>query len=282
MATPSAVSDYSSPPQIHQGQPISYQAPAPVSDPDFNIYSEAMAPRDKFLFCFNVSSFAEGCCCGLCTLKTGVTVISILTILGGIQHFFYIIGADYSQSNLLYIVIDLWYIIGLYFGFQGFRGASRSLPLKGRLLYYWIIISLLVLSVVWAFASFWACSNKDDDDKERESKLEELQKEDEDREEINNPYCVSIAGYIFSELISFLVNIYFAYIIYSFYNLLLLGQIVLVNNGKDVVDLMRNIRMNQSSNMEMGPMEGVVVGAPIPEGSIETLDTSGSPHYQSK
>ncbi len=37
----------------------------------------------KFLFYFKVESLKTGCCCGMCTLKTGVQVLAILSIVYG-------------------------------------------------------------------------------------------------------------------------------------------------------------------------------------------------------
>ena len=239
---------------------------------------EAMAPRDKFLYCMNISNLAEGCCC-CCTLKIGVMIISVLTIINGVLDTL----AFLSYLNYLNAFMAILLILeasGIYFGVQGYVGAANSLPLKTKLFYRWVFILFLLYPILFGLSSIWTCdeqqmsgtntdnnSNNIKENTQNTTNTNTTNADQNGKEEeglFGKGPCYSPQQYIFNVFLNSAIATYCLFIIFSHYNRLLMGQVVLVNNGKDVVDLMRNIRVNQQPrNVQLQPIEGIIVGHPV-------------------
>ena len=240
------------------------------------IMTPAIIAQDKFLFCCRVANLKEACCCNMCTLKTGVLTLSVLSmVFGGFAVFDLIFKKHYDIVTVLWRILR---IVGIYFGYLGYIGASKSLPNKSRSFYYFLAYTLVVISPILIVLNMILGS--DDTQLSREDRADEEEKLNEENEDeepessspdsdrINITVLTIIIYLILWVLIEILVKIYFTLVVYSHYNQLLLGHNNLVNHGKQIAAIIAQNAANRDiRTVQLEPMTGVVVGHPLPQGA---------------
>ena len=187
---------------------------------------ETLIPQDKFLFVFTPSQLKEGCCC-CCSLKTGILIFCALDAIAGICSLFSLPFKiqDWSGKHFAENIIDIIQIIGLWFCIHAYKSAVNYIPERGRIYYLWKIFyfAMIILSMLYQSIYEWNYPTGT-----------QIQ-----------PHIGAIGYFMIIGILLFIMAIicdYLLLVMYSFYNLLFLGEVILVTNGRDVAEMIRKLQ----------------------------------------
>ena len=218
------------------------------------IINPAIISQDKFLFCVQVANLKEACCCNTCTLKAGVLALSVLQMVYGVFAVLDLIDNNYDIVTNLILIVR---IVGIYFGYLGYVGASKSLPHKSRAFYYYLAYTLVgviifLLAFLLILVMYVTLISK----------------------EVKEPvtFAIGLISFILWLSIILLIQIYLILVVYSHYNQLLLGNSDLVNHGKQIAAIIAQNVNRGRGTVQLEPMTGVVVGQPLPQGAQVLVD----------
>ena len=175
---------------------------------------------DKFLFYFPVQTLANSCCCGF-SLKTGVEIISVLSVLAGV---FSIPRTLYSEGLFLFMLLNfivlLCSIIGSIYLFLSTHSNNFEYAFKGYFLFvvaFYLVVTLIVFEVLIISLN---------------------------QSKVNNLNVLS--GFILFLLlliVSFFalaLKLYFLWVIYSYVKLISDGQVNLIENNEEGYQKIQN------------------------------------------
>ena len=127
-------------------------------------------------------------------------------------------------------------ILGIFPAFIALKGIKKNDAIQLSYYYTWCLVRFFVARVIMAVARIEECIP----------------------ESLFQHQCIDWRFWLLGNTVSILIEIYILFIIFSVANLLLKGEIILVNNGQEVVDLVNNAGTNaQSLGLE------VVKGIPV-------------------
>ncbi len=198
----------------------------------------------KFLFLINTSKYRTSCCCGLFTLRAAIYIFAIIEIISGaVSALSILLEADRvrfydssSGSRASFYVVQLINVMPALPAVLAIHGAAHTNAKKVSYYYYAKVAQIFLLPIPQIVESrrncrAYGCTRGD------------------------------FVGTLLSLAMITMIAVYIAHVLFSYVNLVVRGEIVLANNGRDVVQAMEQYR-RQAAALELQP-SAVVVGAPV-------------------
>ena len=192
---------------------------------------------DKFVFCFAAKNYKDSCCFGLFSLRTSIIIFAIIDILVGFINaitllvFRYLVLVDITKEEFVLLVIDIALIVPAVIGM---RGACRTNAKKVSVYYYGKLCQLLTRPTFDLLCERTHCRTRAHE-------------------------CTALTWFLYFIVISLtvVINIYQAYLFYSYVGLIINNQVILANKG--LKEAVRVEKYNeQARNIELG----IVADAP--------------------
>ena len=198
----------------------------------------------NFMFCIETDKYESSCCCSLFPLKTAIYFFGTLDIfIGVLCSFIFLANVDDSLyyapgekfPSLFQTLISSLMVVPAIYALSGLSQSSAR-----KVAYYYF--AKVVQTIIRPFLEIWA----------------------------NKAYCthanICKSGFWLALiLITFLIlalHAYEARLFFSYTNLVTKGEIVLANNGQEVVEAMNRVR-GQAAALNSPSYANVVVGSPI-------------------
>ena len=209
----------------NQGQNINNVAISPSS--------VGNAPISRFCLCVSVQKYNTTCCCKFLTLRQGIILISYFEILSGILGIFFYFFPDLPYSGQIIYVMS---ILSIFPSILALKGIKNNEAHQLSNYYTWRLIKFLLNLALALVFQIEACTPYS----------------------ASNIYCDHSIRLVLDLAIFSVIQSYFLFIIFSTANLLLKGEIILVNSGQEVANMMNNA----GSNVQPMGLE-IVQGIPV-------------------
>jgi len=168
----------------------------------------------KFLLIFSIDRYNASCCFQLFTLQIGVILIALIDIISAL----YFIYSLFYDRTIIGKIQSIFCIVNFLPSIYGILAIKRSREIGVKYYYHWYLLKFFIMLITFALYYIESCS------------IENYQAK----------ICPNLYFYIFFLFLYGNMEIYFSFIIFSTANLLIIGENILVNNGKEVLEMMNS------------------------------------------
>ena len=186
-------------------------------------------PISKFFLCIHIQNYSTSCCFNAFTLKISVTLIALFEMFISILSIPYFLDSTNIIEGII-LFVNIISIVPGYFGFKSIRSSDGNIL---RYYYFWRLFKILFWLFLNILSRFIYC--------------------------LENYKCIDLRVFMLVIFIISSIELYLLYILFSTANLLLKGETILVNNGIEVVQMISEVK-NQNTIL---PQIEIVKGIPL-------------------
>ena len=173
------------------------------------------AKNDKFLFCINIERKAETCCCKMITLKVAAFLIMVTYIISGVIAIFVEIFSDARYRTPIGNFENIVCILLMFVSILGIYGIKKKNSRFIKILYIMMIFNYFANTITTIMAYDW----------------------------------ITI---IINCILRTALNLYFLFIVYSYYYHLANGNFILAENGREMVKIIEQINKVEQPQVVQG------------------------------